>query len=124
VKDEMIARRFGRVVLVSSIAAFRPRPKQFHYSASKLGMVALARSAAEAFGPHNVRVNCVAPGLTDTAMMRVFTQQVIDNVANETPLRRVAQPEEIAAVIRFLLSEDSSFITGQVVTADGGRVMF
>ncbi|MBX7075130.1 MAG: SDR family oxidoreductase [Pirellulales bacterium] len=124
VKDEMIARRFGRVVLVSSIAAFRPRPKQFHYSASKLGMVALARSAAEAFGPHNVRVNCVAPGLTDTAMMRVFTQQVIDNVASETPLRRVAQPEEIAAVIRFLLSEDSSFITGQVVTADGGRVMF
>jgi 3-oxoacyl-[acyl-carrier protein] reductase len=123
VKDEMVRRRFGRVVLVSSIAALRPRPRQIHYSTSKLGVIALARCTAEALAPHNVRINCVAPGLTDTEMMRVFPQSVIDQVAAETPMRRYGQPEEIAAVIRFLLSEEASFITGQTLTADGGRVM-
>lgn len=123
VKDEMVVRGFGRIVLVSSIAALRPRPRQIHYSASKLGVIALTRCTAEALAPHNVRVNCVAPGLTDTEMMRVFPQGVIDQVAQETPMRRYGQPEEIAAVIRFLLSEESSFITGQTLTADGGRVM-
>lgn len=123
VKDEMIERRFGRVVLVSSIAALRPRPRQIHYSASKLAVIALARCTAEAVAPYNVRINCVAPGLTDTEMMRVFPQSVIDQVASETPMRRYGQPEEIAAVIRFLLSDEASYITGQTLTADGGRVM-
>jgi 3-oxoacyl-[acyl-carrier protein] reductase len=123
VKDEMLQRRFGRIVLVSSIAALRPRARQIHYSTAKLGVIALTRCMAEALGPANVRVNCVAPGLTDTEMMHVLPQSAIDAIAAETPLRRVGQPEEIAALIRFLLSEESSFMTGQTLTADGGRVM-
>lgn len=123
VKDQMLKRRFGRIVLVSSIAALRPRARQIHYSAAKLGVIALARCTAEAFAPYNVRVNCVAPGLTDTEMMRVLPDEKINAIAAETPLGRVGQPEEIAAVIRFLLSEESSFMTGQTVSADGGRVM-
>ena len=123
VKDEMIERQFGRVVLVSSIAALRPRQRQIHYATAKLGVIALTRCAAEAFAPSNLRVNCVAPGLTDTEMMHVLPQTLIETVAAETPMRRVGQPEEIAAVIRFLLSEESSFMTGQTVAADGGRVM-
>lgn len=123
VKDEMLERGFGRIVLISSVAALRPRPTQIHYSAAKLGVIALTRCTAEAFAPHNVRVNCVAPGLTETEMMHVLTPERIAQVAAETPLRRVGQPEEIAAVIRFLLSEESSFMTGQTVMADGGRVM-
>lgn len=123
VKDEMLERGFGRIVLISSVAALRPRPTQIHYSAAKLGVIALTRCTAEAFAPHNVRVNCVAPGLTETEMMHVLTPERIAQVAAETPLRRVGQPEEIAAVIRFLLSEESSFMTGQTMMADGGRVM-
>ncbi len=122
VKDEMIARRFGRIVTVSSVAALRPRAAQMHYAASKAGVIAFTHCCAEAFAPH-VRVNCVAPGLTETEMMHVLPAERIQAVVNETPLGRVGQPDEIAAAICFLLSEESSFVTGQTVMACGGRVM-
>ena len=72
VKDEMIARGFGRMVLVSSVAALRPRKMQIHYASSKAGVIALTRCCGEAFAPHNVRVNCVAPGLIETEMAHVL----------------------------------------------------
>jgi 3-oxoacyl-[acyl-carrier protein] reductase len=123
VKEEMIRRGFGRIVLVSSVAALRPRALQIHYAAAKAGVIALTRCLAEALAPHHIRVNCVAPGLTETEMMHVLTPETIANVVQSTPLGRVAQPEEIASVIRFLLSEESSFMTGQTLVACGGRVM-
>ncbi|MEX0711934.1 MAG: 3-oxoacyl-ACP reductase family protein [Pirellulales bacterium] len=123
VKDEMISRRYGRIVTISSIAALRPRKTQIHYSAAKAGVIAMTRCCAEAFAPHNVRVNCVAPGLTETEMAHVLPEETIRKVVAETPLGRIGQPEEIAAVIRFLLSDESSFMTGQTVVASGGRVM-
>ena len=122
VKDEMIERGFGRIVLVSSVAALRPRPRQIHYSASKAGVIALARCCSDAFAPHNVRVNCVAPGLIDTEMARVLTEEKRREVVSATPMERIGEPEEIAAVVAFLLSEQSSFMSGQVVVASGGRV--
>lgn len=122
VKDEMLRRGFGRIVLVSSIAALRPRKMQIHYAASKAGVIALTHCCAEAFAPH-VRVNCVAPGLTETEMAHVLPEPTIRQVIQETPLGRIGEPEEIANVIRFLLSEESSFMTGQTVVASGGRVM-
>lgn len=122
VKDEMLRRGFGRIVTVSSIAALRPRKMQIHYSASKAGVIALTRCCAEAFAPR-VRINCVAPGLTETEMAHVLPPNVIHRVIDETPLGRIGEPEEIAGVIRFLLSEESSFMTGQTVVASGGRVM-
>lgn len=123
VKDEMIARRFGRIVTVSSIAALRPRKMQVHYAAAKAGVIALTRCCAEAFAPHNVRVNCVSPGLTETEMAHVMPAETIDRIVGETPLGRIGQPQEIASVIRFLLSEESSYMTGQTVVACGGRCM-
>jgi 3-oxoacyl-[acyl-carrier protein] reductase len=122
VKDEMLERGFGRIVLVSSIAALRPRQMQIHYAASKAGVIALTRCCAEAFAP-SVRVNCVAPGLTETEMAHVLPEPTIRKVIDETPLGRIGEPEEIANVIRFLLSEESAFMTGQTVVASGGRVM-
>jgi NAD(P)-dependent dehydrogenase (short-subunit alcohol dehydrogenase family) len=122
VKDEMLERRFGRIVMVSSIAALRPRKMQIHYASAKAGVIALTQCCAEAFAPH-VRVNCVAPGLTETEMAHVLPEPTIRQVVQETPLGRIGQPQEIAAVIRFLLSEESSFMTGQTVAASGGRVM-
>ncbi len=122
VKDEMIARGFGRMVLVSSVAALRPRKMQIHYASSKAGVIALTRCCAEAFAPHNVRVNCIAPGLIETEMVHVLPDATINRVVAETPMGRIGQPEEMAAIIRFLLSEESSFMTGETLSASGGRV--
>jgi 3-oxoacyl-[acyl-carrier protein] reductase len=122
VKDEMIARQFGRIVLVSSVAALRPRKMQIHYAASKAGVIALTRCCAEAFAPYNVRVNCVAPGLIETEMSRILPEEAMKRMVADTPMGRIGQPGEIAAVIRFLLSEESSFMTGETLAASGGRV--
>jgi NAD(P)-dependent dehydrogenase (short-subunit alcohol dehydrogenase family) len=123
VKDEMIARRFGRIVTLSSVAALRPRKMQIHYASAKAGVIAFTRCCAEAFAPHNVRINCLAPGLIDTEMARVLPVDTMRSVIDQTPLGRLGTPEEMAAVIRFLLSEESSFMTGDTLTASGGRVM-
>jgi 3-oxoacyl-[acyl-carrier protein] reductase len=123
VKDEMIQRGYGRIVTVSSLAGLRPRPMQIHYSTAKAGVIAFTRSCAEAFAPHNVRCNCVAPGLIDTEMVRVLPDDRIASIVNQTPISRLGQPEEVAAAIRFLLSDESNFITGQTLMVCGGRVM-
>jgi 3-oxoacyl-[acyl-carrier protein] reductase len=123
VKDEMIQRRFGRIVTISSVAALRPRKMQIHYASAKAGVIAFTRCCAEAFAPYNVRVNCVAPGLTDTEMARVLSPEMMKSVVEQTPLGRLGTPEEIACVIRFLLSEESSFMTGHTLAASGGRIM-
>jgi 3-oxoacyl-[acyl-carrier protein] reductase len=121
VKDEMLERRFGRIVTVSSVAALRPRKMQIHYASAKAGVIAMTRCCAEAFAPH-VRVNCVAPGLIETEMAHVLPDATIERIKSETPLGRLGTPEEIAAVICFLLSEESSFMTGHTLAASGGRV--
>lgn len=120
VKDQMLERGFGSIVTVSSIAALRPRKMQIHYASAKAGVIAMTSCCAEAFAPR-VRINCVAPGLTETEMAHVLPDETIRRVVSETPMRRIGQPEEIAATICFLLGEDASFITGQTVVVSGGR---
>ncbi len=122
VKDEMISRGFGRIVLFSSVAALRPRAMQIHYSAAKAGVIALARCCSDAFASHGVRVNCIAPGLIETEMAHVLSDEQIGRIKSETPLGRLGRPEEIAELACFLLSERSSFMTGQTVVSSGGRV--
>lgn len=122
VKEEMIRRGFGRIVTVSSIAALRPRKMQIHYASAKAGVIAMTRCCAEAFAPHNVRINCVAPGLVETEMAHVLSEETMQRVIADTPMGRIGEPHELANVIRFLLSEESSFMTGQTVVASGGRV--
>jgi 3-oxoacyl-[acyl-carrier protein] reductase len=122
VKDGMIARGYGRIVCISSIAGLRPRGRQIAYSASKAAVIGLVRSCAEAFAPE-VRVNCVAPGLTETDMVASIDPTARARMIEETPLQRIGRPEEIAEMVLFLLSERSSFTTGQTFIACGGRVM-
>jgi len=123
VKDEMIERNFGRIVTVSSIAGLRERENQLPYSTSKAGVIAMTRCAAQAWGRYNIRVNCVCPGLTETEMAHTLSPEVHEMIVEATPLGRIGRPEEIANLARFLLSEQSSFMTGQTVVASGGRVM-
>jgi 3-oxoacyl-[acyl-carrier protein] reductase len=121
VKDEMIARNFGRIVNVSSLAGVVKKKDLIHYATAKAAVISFTRHCSEAFAEHNVRVNCVAPGLTDTEMARGADPALVARLIAATPLGRIGRPEEIASVVRFLLSEESSFVTGQTVVACGGR---
>ena len=123
VKEQMIARKFGRIVNVSSIAALRARPKSIAYAASKAGVVAFTKSAAEALIPYNIRINAVAPGLIDTEILEDVDERTLARLIEETPMKRIGQADEIADVVHFLLSEASRFMMGQTLVASGGRVM-
>jgi 3-oxoacyl-[acyl-carrier protein] reductase len=120
VKDEMIARKFGRIVNISSLAAKVLKPEMIDYATTKAAVIAFTRHTAAALAPH-VRVNCVAPGLTDTEMARDANANLNAQIIAMTLLKRIADPSEIASVVRFLLSEESSFVTGQTIFACGGR---
>jgi 3-oxoacyl-[acyl-carrier protein] reductase len=121
-KDEMIARRFGRIVNVSSLAGLVMKKNMIHYGTSKAALFAFTRNCAEAFAPYNIRVNCLAPGLTDTDITHAADPELVQQLIDVTPLGRMAQPDEMASVVRFLLSEESSFVTGQTYVACGGRI--
>ena len=123
VKDGMIERNFGRIVNVSSIAPFAPRPHLLAYATSKAGIIALTKSSCVPLAKHNVRINAIAPGMIRTDMTAGLDQEAVQKMVDETPIPRFGEPEEIADVIAYLLSEESSFITGTTVFASGGRLV-
>jgi NAD(P)-dependent dehydrogenase (short-subunit alcohol dehydrogenase family) len=117
------AHRPGAIVNISS-SAVRGDPRGVHYSSSKAGIVGLTRAMALALAPHHIRVNAIAPGLTDTAQPRYGnTEEQIAERAREIPLGRIAQPEEIAKVAVFLASSESGWITGELIHVNGGFYM-
>ena len=121
VKDEMIARQFGRIVNVSSLAGIKIKHDMIHYATTKAAVISFTRHCAEAFAPYNIRVNCVAPGLTNTELAQSANRDLVEKLIALTPMGRIGEPAEIAGVVKFLLSDDSSFVTGQTVPACGGR---
>ena len=123
VKPSMIERGFGRIVNIASIAGLRPRPMSIAYAASKAGLIGLTKSLAEALAPHNIRVNAIAPGLIDTEILSDVSQERIDAIVQSTPLGRIGSGSDVADAALFLLSEQSSFMTGQTLVVCGGRVM-
>lgn len=119
---QMAARRSGSVILLSSIAGLRASAAIGGYGVSKAAEAALARNLALEWGPSNVRVNAIAPGLiaTDFARALIEDPSQRDRFVSRNPLRRIGKPEEIAGVALFLASDLSSYVTGQVLVADGG----
>jgi NAD(P)-dependent dehydrogenase (short-subunit alcohol dehydrogenase family) len=130
----MIEQRRGAIVNVASMAAKTSWPYTAEYSATKTGVIGITRSAAMELGPHGITVNAVCPGNTLTAMVRKVADEVgatldmtgpewLDMRANDTALKRLAQPSEIAGIIAFLASDDAGYVTGQAIEADGGLVL-
>ena len=119
---EMISAGGGSIVAVSSMWGVAGASGEVAYSASKAAVIGLVKALAKELAPSGIRVNCVAPGVTDTEMNACYDEDTMDELAEKTPLGRIADPREIAEAIFFLASEKASFITGQTLTADGGFI--
>ena len=113
----MVRRRWGRIVNISSLAGLVGNRGQAAYSAAKAGLIGATRSLAKEVAKRNVTVNAVAPGLIDTDMLK---QIPVDDLTKMIPMRRLGLPSEVAKLVRFLASDDAAYITGQVITIDGG----
>ena len=119
----MIHEKAGCIVNISSIWGQRGASCEVAYSATKAALIGLTRSLAMELAPSGIRVNCVAPGVIHTDMVEVLGQETLASLAQETPLGRLGTPEDIAHAVAFLADGRSSFITGQVLTADGGFIL-
>jgi NAD(P)-dependent dehydrogenase (short-subunit alcohol dehydrogenase family) len=122
---QMIARREGAIIIVSSIGGLRGSSVIGAYNISKAADFQLARNLAVEYGPHNVRVNCIAPGLIKTDFARALWEnpETLQRATTTTPLRRIGEPDEIAGAAVFLASKAGSFVTGQAIVVDGGATI-
>ncbi len=119
----MVKQQYGRVVNIASIAGRQPRPMAVTYSAAKAGVIAITRSLAVAMAPYKVRVNCIAPALIETELLRQNTPELLGPILKQTTLGRYCKPEEIAAAVLFFASDEASYIVGQSLHVDGGNCM-
>ena len=122
VLPEMAQRKDGSVIIVSSIGGLKGTATLGAYAISKAADMQLARNLAVEWGPHNIRVNCIAPGLVKTDFSRALWEnpETLGHYESQTPLRRIGQPEDIGGIAVFLASKASAFVTGQTIVADGG----
>jgi 3-oxoacyl-[acyl-carrier protein] reductase len=116
----MIRQRSGRIICISSVVGQRGNPGQANYAASKAGLIGFAKAVALEVASRGVTVNVVSPGLIDTDMTRAITDTARDEWVSKIPLRRLGTPDDIAAAVCFLASDEASYITGQVLAVNGG----
>jgi len=119
----MMRERWGRIVNISSVVGERGNPGQANYVASKAGLIGLTKSLAQEVGSRNITVNAVAPGFIATEMTHGLSDELKQKMIAETPLKRMGTAEDIAAAVRFLVSEEAGFITGHVLDVNGGIYM-
>jgi 3-oxoacyl-[acyl-carrier protein] reductase len=123
VARSMMRRRAGAIVNVSSIVGLHGNPGQTNYSASKAGIIGFTKALARELAPRGVRANVVAPGYVDTRLTREISDEMRALMLQNTPLQRFGEPEDVAGAVRFLCSDEASFITGEVLLVDGGLGM-
>ena len=119
----MMKQRYGRIVNIASVVGVSGNPGQANYSASKAGLIGLTKTAAKELAARNVTVNAVAPGFIETDMTAALSEKARTAMLNQVPMRRGGQPEDIAAAVKFLTSDDAAYITGHVIHVNGGMYM-
>lgn len=119
----MISNRYGRIVNISSVVALMGNAGQANYSASKAGVVGFTKSLAREVAPRGITVNAVAPGYITTAMTENLPESITKLFVDLIPMKRFGSPEDVARAVKFLLSDNSSYITGQVIGVNGGMLM-
>ena len=122
VKDMMKART-GRIINIGSIVGMMGNAGQSNYSATKSGLLGFTKSLAREVSSRNINVNAISPGFIDTDMTRALSEEQIEALTKNIPLGRIASPDEVSSVVAFLLSEDSSYITGENINVNGGLYM-
>ncbi len=123
VARQMMKQRYGRIVNITSVVGLAGNAGQANYSASKAGLIGMTKTLAKELGSRNITVNGVAPGFVTTVLTDVLAQEYKDTAIKMTPLGRAGTPEDIAKAVAFLVSDDAAFITGQILSVDGGMVM-
>lgn len=119
----MLKQKYGKIINMASVVGVIGNPGQVNYCASKAGVIGMTKSLARELGGKNINVNAIAPGFIDTDMTRVLTEDQKKNILSQVPLKRLGLVSDIANVAAFLASEDSDYITGQVIHVDGGMAM-
>ncbi len=119
----MMKRRFGRIINISSVVGQLGNPGQVNYAASKAGLIGLTKALAREVASRGITVNAVAPGMIETDMTMVMDQRARDAVSARIPLGRFGAPDDVASAVRFLASDEASYITGQVLGVNGGMYM-
>lgn len=121
--NHMMKVRSGRIINISSVVGVAGNAGQTNYSASKAGIIGFTKSLAKEVASREILVNAVAPGFIETSMTDVLKEEIKEEIAKSIPLRRMGCSQDVANVVKFLVSEDSSYITGQVINVDGGMLM-
>ena len=119
----MVRRKRGNIILISSMWGQVGASCEAAYSASKSGLIGLTKALAKELAPSGIRVNCVAPGVVLTPMLKDFSEEDLENLRLETPLEMLGEPEDVAELVAYLASEKSRFMTGQVIGLNGGFVI-
>jgi 3-oxoacyl-[acyl-carrier protein] reductase len=119
----MLKKKYGRIINIASVVGLMGNPGQSNYAAAKGGMIAFSKSVAREYGKKNITVNTVAPGFIETDMIESLPKEYLSNIIDNIPMSRLGTPSDVSRAVMFLASKDASYITGQVISVDGGMYM-